>query len=926
MADEPSDKTRRRVGRDARADTVPAGQPAPRTPRAIAEAATHARFTVSDTMPIAEVPEPVLPSEPQSGLPSGMHERGKLGRFDILDVIGQGGMGIVIAAYDPQLDRKVAIKVLRTRGLTGKRRDKEAARLLREARAMAQLSHPHVVTVYEAGEIDERVYIAMEYISGQTLRSWLEEQPRSVPDILDAFSKAGRGLAAGHHAGLVHRDFKPDNVLVGFDGRVRVIDFGLARPTRQNDTPFPNDSGDVSELAEEQITSSQLNSRLTTVGSLFGTPIYMAPEQHQKLELDARADQFAFCVAVYEALYGALPFKADSYVELAAAVTEGKVKTPPTRPDVPLRVVEAVLKGLQPDPEHRFPSMAELLDALAPPAPKRRGWLPVALGAIAVVAIAVIVVLLVRGDSREVETPCLDGGARMAGVWDDAVKAKVKTSFLATRRTHREGTFRRVSDELDRYSQRWVSDRRSICEATKVRQEQSEVAFDLRMQCISDRLAGLDALVKLFATADAQVIDRAANAARELPDTTKCTTLTSSVEPPTAAQASRIDQLRVEYFAARALSLLGQYDRAATQAQLTLDHAKGLDYPPFLVEVQHLLGVALTGTSKPAEAERALRVALELAARAKDDRMTASVWIALISVIGSDTKRYDEALNLESVAEVAIQRADNSPTLRGELLYAIGQVSLLKGDAPRAIATFEAATTLPTGAMDEVALGVVYNGLGAAYLRSGNVFGAKEAVEKSLAIMRSALGNDHPDIALALSSLGGLAQAMGAWDDAIAHHEKALKIIEETRGPGHEQTGILMYSLGVSRNGKEDFKAALPFYQRAAAIFEAISPTHPQLGLSLVGVADCLEEIGNAKAAVPIGERALELVERSTADQIQLAVAQFILAKALWGANVDKPRARKLAAQAHEAFKKGGIAALTGLAAVDKWFKKIDGK
>ncbi|MBA2544884.1 MAG: serine/threonine protein kinase, partial [Deltaproteobacteria bacterium] len=501
------------------------------TPRGIPDAVkrpeARARFTISETMPIPEVPTPDLPAERPSVLPSGMHERGKLGRFDILDVLGQGGMGIVIAAYDPQLDRKVAIKVLRTRGLTGRRREKEAARLLREARAMAQLSHPHVVTVYEAGEIEERVYIAMEYIAGQTLRSWLEEQPRTVLEILDAYSKAGRGLAAGHQAGLVHRDFKPDNVLVGFDGRIRVIDFGLARPTRTNDhTPLPtDDSADVGEHTDPMMTSSQLHAQLTTVGALFGTPIYMAPEQHQKEELDARADQFAFCVTLYEALYGQLPFKADSYVELATAVTEGRVRIPPTRPDIPPRVVEAILRGLDKDPDKRWPSMIALLDTLSPPTVKKFGTLSIGLAAIAAAAIAVVIVLLVvRRSAPELEPPCLDGPERMAGVWDDAVKGRLRTAFLATNRSHKEGTLRRVSDELDRYAQRWISDRRSICEATKLRHEQSEPAFDLRMRCMNDSLVGMQALVGLFASADAQVIDKAASAAHELPATAQCTT------------------------------------------------------------------------------------------------------------------------------------------------------------------------------------------------------------------------------------------------------------------------------------------------------------------------------------------------------------------------------------------------------------------
>jgi len=910
------------------ADTLPAVPPV-HTPNEIADLATqvdiNARYTVSDTMPIPEVPEPQIPTEPVNGMPSGMHERGKLGRFDILDVIGQGGMGVVIAAYDPQLDRKVAIKVLRTKGLAGKRHEKETARLQREARAMAQLSHPHVVTVYEAGVIDDRVYIAMEYIAGQTLRAWLDEQPRTVDEILDVYIKAGRGLAAGHQAGLIHRDFKPDNVLVGFDGRVRVIDFGLARPTRLHETPSPtDDSAEVTDVDANRLSSQLLHERLTTVGTLFGTPIYMAPEQHQKLELDGRADQFAFCVALYEALYGALPFKTDSYVELATAVSEGRVKLPPTRSDIPLRVADAILRGLQPFPDRRFPSMNDLLDVLSPPAPKRSSKLVIALGGVAAIAIAVVVLLLMRGTAAE-EVPCLDGLDRVRGVWDDGVRAEVKRTFLASGRSHRETTLKKVTDDLDRYADNWIAARRTICEATKVRHEQSEAAFDLRMQCISDRLAGLGALGQLFSKADASIVDKARTATRNLGDSSSCVTLTSAVAPPTPAQAARLERLWPELAAARAQSFIGRYDRAAALAQETLDHAKDLDYPTFTGEVQHLRAVTLVGSSKPVEAEAALRIALEHAAKAKNDRLVAATWNTLITTIGSDPKRYDEALGLEQYAEIAIQRADNDRALRAELAYSIGGVALNKGDYERAISRFEAALALPAGALDDQGRAQVQNALGGAYLRAGNIFGAKEAFQKAVATAKSAFGADHPDVAVPLSNLGGLAQAMGAWDEAIAHHTQALKLIEETRGPAHEQTGQLLYSLAVSRNGKEDFKGALPYYERALAIFEAISPSHTYVGLSLVGIADCLEETGDPKRGVVAGERALTLVE-TMKDPVQLALARFILAKALWAANLERPRARKLAEQARDGFKAGGLAALNGLAAVDTWFKKIDAR
>jgi len=348
---------------------------------------------------------PVTPDD--DDLSRTIRDQTTFGRFTILDLLGAGGMGVVLSAYDPQLDRKVAIKVLRTRGLNGERHAREAERLLREARSMAQLSHPHVVTVYEAGTIDDRVFVAMEYISGQTLRSWLAEGKRSVAEILDVLVKAGRGLAAGHHAGLIHRDFKPDNVLIGHDGRVRVIDFGLARPEGPTDHAEP---------------------------ALFGTPLYMAPEQHDNRELDARTDQFSFCVALYEALYRHPPFPTQSYPLLVHAVISGHVIVPEPDPRIPPRVVDAVMRGLRANPDERFPIIDELLDELQPVVRDRRGLAVFWMTAVAMVAaITTLVVMHVADDRTRVDRDEIRVDDTAAGLtaYGLAVGAALREDFTA---------------------------------------------------------------------------------------------------------------------------------------------------------------------------------------------------------------------------------------------------------------------------------------------------------------------------------------------------------------------------------------------------------------------------------------------------------------------------------------------------------------
>jgi len=298
----------------------------------------------------------------------------QVGRYVVTGMIGAGGMGVVYAADDPELDRKVAIKLLR--------RDLRAAygeaRLQREAQAMARISHHNVIAVHDVGAHDDQIFVAMDLVDGQSLRAWLRARPRSVGEVVSSFAAAGRGLAAAHAAGLVHRDFKPDNVLVGDDGRVRVTDFGLARV--EDARPDPGDDGRDDAIAIDQ--------PLTVSGAVIGTPAYMAPEQLAGGHVDARSDQFSFCVALYEALYGERPFAGANLAELEAEVAAGRVRPPParTRARVPSSLRAILLRGLSVRPGDRFSTMDDLVAALGRDrtrVPRTVAWAALALAAIA---------------------------------------------------------------------------------------------------------------------------------------------------------------------------------------------------------------------------------------------------------------------------------------------------------------------------------------------------------------------------------------------------------------------------------------------------------------------------------------------------------------------------------------------------------------
>jgi hypothetical protein len=262
-------------------------------------------------------------------------------------------MGAVHVAFDERLDRRVAIKLLHQ---TEMKSELVRERVLREAQAMARVSHANVVPIYEVGEADEQIFIAMEYVDGTTLKEW-QKQPRPWQEVLRMYLEAGQGLRAAHEVGLIHRDFKADNVLIGKDGRLRVADFGLARLGAGRlvapGSELPAPSGD------------RLAAPLTVVGAISGTPGYMYPEQYQAADVDASSDQFSFCASLFEALYRRLPYAGDTLVELAANTLAGKLEAQPAGSQVPIEVHVALVRGPAVDPAKRFASMAALLAALA---------------------------------------------------------------------------------------------------------------------------------------------------------------------------------------------------------------------------------------------------------------------------------------------------------------------------------------------------------------------------------------------------------------------------------------------------------------------------------------------------------------------------------------------------------------------------------
>ena len=409
----------------------------------------------------------------------------QIGRYTIVDVVGQGGMGVVYRAHDRELDRTVALKMLRRRGNAGEAK----SRFLREARAMAALSSEYVVQVFDADVHGDDAFIAMEFVDGTTLRLWQPQQP--LPARLRAYLAAGRGLLAAHRQGLVHRDFKPDNVLVGDDGRVLVTDFGIARalqatPSAALDSPITTSAEPIDD-----------NAGLTGDGTVIGTPGYMPPEQYRGHPTDARSDQYAFGIALYESLYGTRPFSGRTPRELYAKVARG-LPAAPEGDTVPRSIRASIARAVAPSREARHPTLEPVLNALERATGDRtRRYVWLGLGTVGV--LAAVGVGAGAGALGERKAGC-DGARRMSEVWTSTKRDEAARAFEHSRPRYGADTWGRLERKVDDYAGTWSTAFDHACAS-------SDDLIDARMGCLQERLEVFGSLVDVLATADGAVVE-----------------------------------------------------------------------------------------------------------------------------------------------------------------------------------------------------------------------------------------------------------------------------------------------------------------------------------------------------------------------------------------------------------------------------------
>ncbi len=618
-------------------------------------------------------------SEPKSR--AALNAGDMLGRFTIVELLGEGGMGAVYRATDDELGRQVAIKVLSVTEVGDSAAGGSLeSRLMREAQALAKVSHPNVIAIYDVARDRGVAFVAMELVEGLSLKRWLKVEQRGRAEILEVLTQAGRGLAAAHAVGLVHRDFKPDNVIVGTDGRVRVLDFGLARaagPTIarandpdlrvQEDTPPPLD-----DLHSGIGSSDLLASPLTRVGLVVGTPPFMAPEQHMGAEVDARSDQFSFCVALYRALYGELPFAGERQAELKTNVLAGRVREPSPNKDVPQWLRNVLLRGLSVQPDARFPTMDALLAALADdPAVTRAKRLRVTAMAATFVGLALVTGwALWRGQAAAID-PCGGAASELAGVWNADKRATVDKAFAQSGRSYAGETFAHVVERIDRYTSRWVTMRGEACRATKVAGRQSPLVLDLRVRCLDRRRAAVGALVDLFGEKpDGELVDHALDAVEALPRIESCAdidALTATTPlPDDPAMRKRIEASAAQVDRVDALFRAGKSKQAEPIAKSTLEEARTLRHPPLLARALVSVARIKNALDQFKDAVPLLDEALHTASKAHDDATVVSAWQTFVDV-RVRAGEYDAAVGLRLPAELALARGGDDPAMRGEL-------------------------------------------------------------------------------------------------------------------------------------------------------------------------------------------------------------------------------------------------------------------
>jgi tetratricopeptide (TPR) repeat protein/predicted Ser/Thr protein kinase len=785
-----------------------------------------------------------------------------VGRYSILHELARGGMGVVYAAYDSELDRRIALKLLRSSNPDPADDKGPRARLLREAQAMARVVHPNVVTVHDVGLYGSDVFVAMELVEGGTFKSWIAAERRGWREVLDVLCRAGAGLMAAHAQGVVHRDFKPENVLVGNDGRVAVADFGLARAadgalehivaSRPTTGPFSSSTGG-------HLVS--LGDDLTRTGAVLGTPAYMSPEQHRGQSGDPKTDVFSFCVTAYEALHGVRPFEGSTVPSLAANVLRGLVKPPPASSPVPAAVHQALMRGLVVDSRER-PTMRELLAELSPePKYAARRWaLPVA---------GLVIVTAVGGYALGTsgEPPCEIGHERLAGVWDDEHRRTLAGAFAALERPFAAELSTRTEAALDRFTERWLAQARVVCEATHVQRTQSEALLDLRMGCLDRRVDELRIAVWTLEGGDAELLSHALDVVHGIPALSACEDaeqLRRTDLPPELRDTAAA--IRTQLAEARALRDGGTPLAALPLAEQATIQARSLGHPLLLAEALIVLADVHQITDRVDEARVELEEAMAAAIEAGDDRLAAAVATAAIYTVGYEHSDVPGAEGWDRQARGWLARLGRPDELEARRLDARSLVYLRAERHEQAMADLREVQALQERGLadDDLARATTLAHIGDALIGLGRYEEAVEHQRRALELFEAVYGPDHPQLLGLLNNLGVSLQDLGRFDEARAAFERSRELATASVGPESRSVALALRNLSLLDLDEGKIERAIDEARRALAICQRGGGTMDH------DTSSALSTLATALAASRQFEEATEYFRQTHAAQVEL--------------------------------------------------------
>ncbi|MEM7156527.1 MAG: serine/threonine-protein kinase [Myxococcota bacterium] len=795
-----------------------------------------------------------------------------IGRYVVLRELGAGGMGVVYAAYDPELDRKVALKLLLPAS-GGSHSSDGRARLVREAQALAKLEHPNVVSIHDVGTHRDQIFIAMEFIEGQTLTDWRRTK-RTWRQVLDVFEDAARGLLAAHGKRLVHRDFKPDNVMIGDDGRVRVMDFGLARVDATSE-PESIDDG------EEPSSGGALNDALTKAGTVMGTPAYMPPEQHTGDPTDARSDQFSWGVALWETLFGERPFSGKTRLALVHAIMQGQRASPPAGVRVPSWLRRLCDRTLGANPEDRFESMGQLLEAIAAGRRSLWIWRGVAAGAVAL-GLGGAAFGVQRWTEARAEAACETEAAALSVHWDDTRREEVLSRLRTSESTYAAAAADKFAPLVDGYVSAWSTATSEICRAETITGRYDARLASRGRWCLQERRVELESLLEGLDTivGASTAIEHAAR----LVDPAPCSDadwLHAQPDPPAVENWERAEQIQRTLVEGRGYQASGDVKEGQALLRGAAEEARAIESHALEATALYLLALLETRTDY-AQAE--LTMARAYAMAVEHEQWTIAAWSSQ-AMAGINKTDYDVAqVWIENDRLAIVHAGDPDAVLEQRRQSTLGTIEKYAGHWQEALEYFVVARDLALEHQGEQSpfVAAACSNIGEVAGHLGDMELRKSSMQRAHEIWEGTFGPDFVNLAWSSEHLGHIAFDEGDVDQAVEWFSRAMTIRKASRGESHSRYASLLIARGKVRAKQGRWTDAFADIDKGRTIYA---------------------ELGVSGASKALGD--------------------FTLAMALWDAPLDggrdRARAASLARAARGPVAEAGKPQQKKLEALDAW-------